>query len=129
MTVRIGFIVEGKFDKRVVSKAFPDATVVVTNGNGFSKRVRAKIIRLVNSHDVVVCLSDPDDAGDILAKKIIEMFPTVLRVRVPEERARILQNRGYKHGIEYCSPAFLKDYVYKSLIESLLEEVVQVKPK
>lgn len=106
--MKIGLIVEGHHDENRLRAIFGlKFQFVVTNGTRFTNRTRIDIEKLIRFTDRVYILTDPDEAGDILASKISEVYPDLKRIIVDPERCKYLDRR-YRQwcGIEYIEPHY-----------------------
>jgi len=108
----IGYIVEGKSDEVKLRMVEKQAYVVVLNGIQFGPEQREKIEYALEMCDTVYILTDPDSAGDYIAKKIQTTYPFIERIHVNPDEAKVLKKRGYKYGVEHCSNAYLRRILY-----------------
>lgn len=105
----IGLIVEGKSDvKKIKMVLKEDVHFVVLNGINFREEQINQINNAIDTCDNVYVLTDPDEAGDKVARLIIKNFPELERLKVDPNEAKVLKKRGYKYGVEYCSNKYLR---------------------
>lgn len=117
--LQFGFIVEGFNDELTVMKAVPNAKFVVTNGTRYNNRVRMDIDALQESCDSIFILTDPDKEGDRIHNCIIKEYDFD-RIHIDELKAKCLRNNKWKTGVEHCDVDYLRDVIYKSIIEKHL---------
>ncbi|MGF7534878.1 toprim domain-containing protein [Bacillus mexicanus] len=118
----IGFIVEGKSDVEKLEMVLKERCVyyVVLNGINFKENQIKQIKKAVNICEKVYILTDPDDAGNKVAKLISKTFPEINRIEVDPNQAKVLKKRGYKYGVEYCSNNYLKSLLSPHLRKTSL---------
>lgn len=104
----IGFIVEGFHDEDKLRLLLPKAHVVVTNGTRLNNRVRMDIDVALSTCEEVFLLTDPDEAGDILAKMILVEYPKLQQVSIDPKMCKCLRNNRWKTGIEHCELPYLE---------------------
>lgn len=113
----VGFIVEGYGDDmhlyRVLGKRYH---TVVTNGTRFTNRTRMDIDAVMAIVDTLYILTDPDDAGDVIANMILKEYPNLERIHLDAEHCKYL-DRKYRQftGVEYARPEYLKKVLSKYL--------------
>ncbi|MED2737770.1 toprim domain-containing protein [Bacillus toyonensis] len=104
----LGFIVEGINDVKKLKMVLQKNTYfVVLNGINYKQEQINEIIFAINTCEKVFILTDPDEAGDKIAKAISTSFPTLERIVIDPDEAKVLKKRGYKYGVEYCSNKYL----------------------
>jgi ribonuclease M5 len=109
-------IVEGKNDVKKIKEVFNDGIeFIMLDGVNFSIAKSNEIQTLLENNKMVFIMTDPDKAGDSVATLIQRKFPTIKRISVLPEKARILKSKGYKYGVEYCS----RNYIHSLLFEYL----------
>lgn len=115
----IGFIVEGKSDVKKIEMVLKNKSVyyVVLNGINFKEEQIKQIKKAVNVCQEVFILTDPDEAGNKVAKLISKTFPEINRIEVDPNQAKVLKKRGFKYGVEYCSNNYLKSVLAPYLIK------------
>lgn len=114
----IGLIVEGKSDKSKICMVLKeDVHFVILNGINFRDEQIQQIEEALKICEKVFILTDPDEAGDRVARVILDRFPQLERIFVDPNKAKVLKKRGYKYGVEYCSNRYLK-----SLLEFHIEK-------
>lgn len=109
----IGFIVEGKSDVKKIQMAIKqNVHFVILNGINFRQQEREHISNALKLCDKVFVLTDPDEAGDQVANRILHVFSEIQRIYIDPEEARVLKKRGYKYGVEYCSNRYLQEVLH-----------------
>ena len=103
----LGFIVEGFNDEYKLRSCFPDAYVVVTQGDRLDNAVRNKIKTALIECSMVILLTDPDEAGNNYAKKLSVEFPTLQRLELDPAKCKCVRNRKLKIGVEHASREYL----------------------
>lgn len=108
----VTFIIEGWSDHDALKRAYPQETVgtVVLNGTKFNNSIREKIEEAMKKGKVYI-LTDPDEAGEQIARVIREYYGWygLQDIWADPTHARCLRpTKGYKYGIEYCSIRYLK---------------------
>lgn len=109
--MRAVFIVEGTKDKDKIKLAFdnnPNIRYIITEGTKVNNRVKAEIENYQRDGDGVYILSDPDEAGDQLARMIQLFYPEVPRIEVDRNQCGYFTGKKLKAGIEYSSHSYLK---------------------
>lgn len=119
--MRCGFLVEGFNDEQKVKQVFPDALFVVTKGTRMNGRVKMDVKAVLTQCDQFVLLTDPDEAGDVLANMVLREFPTLSRVRLDREKCLCLRNRKWKVGVEHCDVEYLKEMLSKHMNETFVQ--------
>ena len=107
-------IVEGANDEKQIKKAFnndEDIITLVTEGTKMNCVIEAEIENYLRQGVKAYILSDPDKAGDTLAKMVQERFPDVPRLNVNVEDCGYFTGKKMKAGIEYASYDFLKELI------------------
>lgn len=105
------FIVEGWKDSDQLKKAYPDIETIVTNGTRLNTRIRQCIQEYKDKGYRLYILSDPDEAGDQLARMIRGEY-RIPRILVNPEQARVrLVGYTYKYGVEYMSIKAIKEHI------------------
>jgi ribonuclease M5 len=104
-----GYIVEGKSDQLKVQCVDPDAHFVILNGISFRNKERRAIEEALILCDEVYVLTDPDEPGDKIARKIMEAYPEIKRILIDPNKARNEREHRFKYGVEYCSNQYLKE--------------------
>lgn len=95
-------VVEGKDDITAVKRAV-DAEVIATNGYGFPKYVRERILRAARTKGIIV-LTDPDYAGERIRAEVGRMVKNC-------KHAFISQEEGLRNGdigVENASPSSIQ---------------------
>lgn len=113
--MKFGLIVEGHHDANHIRNVFGyKYEYVVTNGTRFTNRTRMDIERMMRFVDKVYILTDPDEAGDLIAQNISEAYPTLERITLDPEYCKYLDRRYQQWcGVEYALPHHLKDVFKK----------------
>jgi len=112
----IGLIVEGMKDKERIENAITDEELqfVVLQGNGVSKHKLKLIEELISSSDIVYIATDPDEAGDIAAKKIKDKYPTMNRLMFDKEKCSCMMRFDrIKYGVEFASGKYIRSIFLK----------------
>lgn len=113
--LRAVLIVEGVNDKDQINSAFTNddrIKVLVTEGTKVNNRVIAEIENYIVDGYTPYILSDPDEAGDHLARMIQDVFPDISRLEVDLKECAYFTGKKYKAGIEYASHTYLKKLIY-----------------
>ena len=109
-------IVEGKNDVKKIREVFSEGIdFILLDGVNFSNAKSNEIQLLLDDNRTIFILTDPDKAGDSVANLIQRKFPTIERISVLPEEARILKAKGYKYGVEYCSRKYIYSLLFKHL--------------
>lgn len=103
----MGFVVEGFHDEEKVLKVVPTAHVVVTKGTRLDNRVRMDLNKALLVCDKVWLLTDPDEAGDLLARALRKEFPSLERVLLDKKECLSYRTNKVKVGVEHCSDEYL----------------------
>lgn len=107
MNYKTGIILEGVNDAKLIRRVFPNTHIVLTKGTRLNNRVRMDIIYALNNCRNVFLLTDPDEAGNLLANMVLTDFPTLRRLVLDYEMCKCHTNRGLKYGIEHAEPEYL----------------------
>lgn len=102
-----GFIVEGFNDESKVFQVLPHSHIAVTKGTRFNNRVRMDINALLSTCTEVFVLTDPDDAGQVLAEMIQKEFPQLTRLSLDANECQCYRNNRLKIGVEHCDATYL----------------------
>lgn len=105
--MKYGFVVEGFHDEEKVLKVMPKAYVVVTKGTRFDNRVRMDVNQAFLTCDKVFLVTDPDEAGDLLATTLLNEFPNLERVMLDKSECLSYRKNRVKVGLEHCSNEYL----------------------
>lgn len=97
-------VVEGKNDQQKINQAFPNITVLTTNGSAINNEFLLKLKTLSNNNEIILLL-DPDYPGNKIRQTINIFLPTVTNAYIKKEDC--LNNEG-KVGIEYASIEAIK---------------------
>jgi len=113
-------IVEGKNDIKKLKMVLHDNVhYIELNGINFSYEKRDEIEAAISTYEDVFIMTDPDEAGDKVAKRIQDVFPELQRIEVNPHEAKVLKKRGYRYGVEYCNNDYLRcifsDYLPKQI--------------
>ena len=112
-----GFIVEGIKDEErirgVLTELYGEFLIGILKGTRFSKREISMTKLMLNSCEKVFVLSDPDEAGDWIANKLLTKFPELERINVDPDEANCFRWKGWKYGVEYCSDEYLRKILVK----------------
>lgn len=113
--MKIGLIVEGHHDVNHIRGIFGfKYEFVVTNGTRFTNRTRMDIDKMVRFVDKVYILTDPDEAGNIIAGMISNEYPDLERIHLDAEKCKYLDRRHQQWcGVEYADPYHLKEVFSK----------------
>lgn len=105
-------IVEGTSDVDKIRAALPDANIefVITEGTKYNNRIMNDIASHMDKQNNIFILSDPDSAGDQLAR-MIQKNHRIPRILVDEDEASYYTKKGYKYGIEYCSHRYIRQLI------------------
>lgn len=106
--MRYGFIVEGFNDEAKLREVVPNAHFVVTKGTRMNGRVKMDLESALGVCDEVFLLTDPDEAGDILASMINKLHPTLKRVTLDRNKCLCYRGRKLKVGVEHCDRDYLR---------------------
>jgi ribonuclease M5 len=120
---KFGFIVEGTNDeyrlRGAIGGKFP---IVILHGNGLSKATEKKISELIENCDNLFIATDPDEAGNTIAKKIQGKFD-LPRIELDPEQCYTYRNglRKKKIGLEHASLEYLLEVLGKAFSEKGLK--------
>lgn len=111
----VTFIVEGFSDENKIRATYPDNKfigTIVLGGTKFNNVIKTAIEAAVLRGRVYI-LSDPDEAGDQIAKAIQEYYGMgIERILVNPDRARFFRSqKGWKYGVEYCSHEYVRELI------------------
>lgn len=107
--MRLGFIVEGTNDERIVKAVKPGCEVVTTRGTRFNNAIKQRIEEMQSKVDKVYILTDPDNAGDLMAVKLKEFYGFE-RVSLDPDKCKKYIGRGkWKTGVEHADLNYLRD--------------------
>ena len=114
--MKIGLIVEGHHDANHIRGVFGfKYEFVVTNGTRFTNRTRMDIEKMMRFVDKVYILTDPDEAGNIIAQMISDKYPELERINLDPEKCVYLDRRFQQWcGVEYALPHHLKEVFQKA---------------
>lgn len=115
----MGFVVEGFHDEAKLLTVYPEAYVVVTNGTRFNRKVTSDVKQALSVCEKVFLLTDPDEAGDWLAKKLSDVFPSLERVALSKDKCLCYRGNKVKVGVEHCS----NDYLFLVLSQYLINKL------
>lgn len=101
MSKTYGFIVEGTHDADKVERLFPNARCVVTNGTRFKNRTKMDIDDLIHSTSETFVLTDPDEAGDLLARRIMNHYSYFKLRRIALEPEHCTEQKMTPKGKPY----------------------------
>lgn len=87
-------IVEGTSDSSYLS-SFIDAFYIETNGYDINKE---DIDFIIYSNKKTIVLTDSDEAGDLIRKRLLELLPKSIDIRVNSNCC----NKNGKHGVAEC---------------------------
>lgn len=104
----MGFVVEGLNDEKNLKQAMPSAYCVVTNGTRMNNRVKMDLRKALEECDVVYLLTDPDEAGDVLAQMVWRQCPSLERVSLDQSQCLSYRNDRLKVGVEHCEVDYLR---------------------
>jgi ribonuclease M5 len=111
------FIVEGNKDEDQITNAFTDmdcrenVECLVTEGTKVNNRIRAEIEDYQRRGFDIYILSDPDEAGENLAKMIQYWYPHIPRLEADKTQCAYFTGKKFKGGIEYASHTYLKSLI------------------
>lgn len=91
-------VVEGKDDISAV-KAAVEAEIIATNGFGFPKGIKERIIKAGEQKGIII-LTDPDYAGEKIRKTVAALVPNCKHAHIPQEDAL----KGDDIGVENATP-------------------------
>lgn len=109
--MQVGFIVEGFHDENRIANVFGRRfPTVVTQGTRFTRRTRMDIDKILSEVDELYILTDPDEAGDIIANTIQSEYPQLKRIHVDASKC-VYVDRKYRQwtGVEYAQADYLKE--------------------
>lgn len=135
---KLTFIVEGKSDARVLSKAINDMiylkevnkspdhirqcrsglNIIVVRGTRFGEHEKLQVEIDILLGNRIYILSDPDKGGDELARLIQEVFPTIPRIGLDPKHCTNYRSPLKRKGVEYCSVRYLRKVINRQLTKS-----------
>ena len=102
-------VVEGKDDISAVKRAV-DAELIATNGYGFPKYVRERIIKASRTRGIIV-LTDPDYAGEKIRCEVAKLAnENCKHAYIPRD----LATKNDDIGVENASPEAIRDALSKA---------------
>lgn len=112
MKNKYGFIVEGTRDTEMVQSLFLNTYCISTGGTRFNNRCRINTDKALETCEEVFILTDPDEAGDILAEMIRKKYPNLRRILLDPayctENKMSWNGKPYKKtGVENSSFGYL----------------------
>jgi ribonuclease M5 len=107
------YIVEGKRDVFKIKQIQPSAFFVVLNGNKLTFKEKCEIKDAIEEFKNVYILTDPDEPGNLIADRIIRVFPTIKRIQIEPNKACMSNSKRIKYGVEYCSNEYLRKVLKK----------------
>lgn len=110
-------VVEGKDDISAVKRAV-DAELIATNGYGFPKYVRERIVKASKTRGIIV-LTDPDYAGEKIRKEVEKIAGRCKHAYIPRD----LATKGEDIGVENASPEAILDALKKAHSVSIKKRV------
>lgn len=111
----MGYVVEGFNDEKKVLEVMPDSLCVVTKGTRLNGRVKMDVDKALAECDKLFLLTDPDEAGDQLAKMLLNHYPSLERVSLDREQCLCFRNHKLKVGVEHCETDYLREVLYRYL--------------
>ena len=100
------FVVEGRNDASRLKEIFPDILVMTTNGSAIDSESLQTLIKLDETHDIVLFL-DPDHAGERIRRLISKSLTHVYHAFLDKEVAYSKNKK--KIGIEHASDTDIKE--------------------
>lgn len=122
-------MVEGIKDADQIHMAFrddeykDDVKTLVTEGTKINNRIRAEIEDYQREGYPIYILSDPDDAGEQLAKMIQHWYPSIPRIYVDRNECGYFTGKKMKAGIEHSSYNYLKKIICPLIGVKYIEEL------
>lgn len=101
-------VVEGREDERALRQAL-EAKTIATHGFGISQATWGLIEKAYQGPGIII-LTDPDSAGEMIRKRIIQRFPDAKNAYVPREEAM----RGKEVGIEHAGAESILEALKKA---------------
>lgn len=101
-------VVEGKDDISAVKKAV-DAEMIATNGFGFPRHVKERIIKVSKTRGIII-LTDPDYAGEKIRKEIAGLVGDCKHAYIPRD----LATKGDDIGVENAKPEAIIEALKKA---------------
>jgi len=126
MRYRYGFIVEGTHDETRIrstlgwNEEFP---IVILKGNGLSKHIENLIRQTNEICDNLFIFVDPDEAGNMVAKKINDKFD-LTRMHLDPSQCNTLSVNGHKRmkiGIEHATQEYLMSVIISNFKEKEID--------
>lgn len=111
----LGFIVEGFNDEDKLRLLLPKAHIVVTKGERLNNRVRIDINEALSTCDKVYLFTDPDEAGEKLAKMILKEYPELQQIHLDPDKCKCYRNHRWKTGLEHCELSYLESVLRLSI--------------
>lgn len=93
-------VVEGIHDEMRIKSIYPNANVILTNGNQISEETIAMIKKLSETNEIII-FTDPDYPGERIRKIITDVVPSAKQAFLRKNEA-ISKNKK-KVGIEHAS--------------------------
>lgn len=93
-------IVEGIHDEMRIKSIYPNANVILTNGNQISEETITMIKKLSETNEIII-FTDPDYPGERIRKIITDVVPSAKQAFLRKNEA-ISKNKK-KVGIEHAS--------------------------
>jgi len=107
---QFGFIVEGHNDERKLRSAMMgEFPVVVLGGDGLAKDSKITISEVMSICEHLFIMTDCDEAGDNVAKKIQDLFD-LPRIELDKKQCVTYMNgfKKKKYGLEYALPEYVR---------------------
>ena len=103
-------VVEGTNDSSYLS-SFIDALFIETNGYDIKQD---DIDFLQNCDCKIIILTDSDEAGDQIRKRLLDKLPNAINIKVNSNKC----NKNGKHGVAECEKEEILNVLKEHLIES-----------
>ena len=114
-------VVEGKHDKNKIISAFPNASVMITNGSAVDDSFLLTLELLSKTNKIILCL-DPDGPGNIIRSRIIERIPSCDNVYALKNNA--ISKNHKKIGIEHMTIDDIKE-MFKNVYHPALNNKIE----
>ena len=103
-------VVEGTSDSSYLS-SFIDALFVETNGYDIKSN---DLDFLANSHKKIIILTDSDEAGETIRKRLLKKLPNSVNIKVNSNKC----NKRGKHGVAECEKEEILNVLKEHFIDS-----------
>lgn len=142
---KLTFLVEGKSDAKVLTKAVNDMiylrevnkspdhlrrcrnmiNIIVARGTRFGEREKLQMEIDILLGNRIYIVSDPDRGGDELARLVQEVFPSIPRITLNPQNCTNYYSPLKRKGVEHCSIKYLRNVINRYIVKPYDLETLQ----